>query len=250
MTTASQPNRIDLHQAYLAKQELLLARLGVMKNFTSHPSTVGDESEANWIGMLSEFLPSRYRVSSGQVVDHTGQLSDQIDVIIYDQQYSPLLLAAESGTVFVPAESVYAVFEVKQEIDKTLSDYAGTKIASVRRLERTSVPIRHAGGVFAAQDPKHILGGILTTRSGWADLQGKAAVAYLSTLTGERRIDIGCALASCSFDLPEQEGGEPEYSTQETALIFFVMRLFRRLQDLGTVVAADIDKYATRITEG
>lgn len=248
MMSEPTPNKLDLHQAYLQKQQLLLGSLELTSGFTSHPGTVGDESEANWIKMLSEFLPARYAVSSGQVVDHTGQLSEQIDVIVHDQQYSPLLFKGQTGIIIVPAESVYAVFEVKQEINKTLSDYAGAKIESVRRLERTSVRIRHAGGVYEPQPPKHILGGMLTTRNGWADLEGKAAAKQLRSLTGNRRIDIGCALASCAFDMREDEKLDPEYSTDETALIFFVMRLFRRLQAMGTVVAADIDAYATPIT--
>jgi hypothetical protein len=152
--------------------------------------------------------------------------------------------------MFVPAESVYAVFEVKQEIDKTLRDSSRTKIASVRRLKRASVPIRHAGGTFAAQDPKHILGGILTTRNGWADLQGKAAVTYLTPLPVAAASTSPAPWTAAPFHLPEQEGGDPEYNTEGTVLIFFVVRLFRRLQGMGTVVAADIDKYATPITEG
>ncbi|MEP7191259.1 MAG: DUF6602 domain-containing protein [Actinomycetota bacterium] len=244
MTDDVTPNKLDLHEAYLQKQKHLIGALELTPAFTSHPGTVGEETEANWINMLTEFLPGRYQVSSGQVVDHTGMLSDQIDVMIHDRQYSPLFFQGNNGTIIVPAESVYAVFEVKQEINKTLSDYAGAKIESVRRLKRTSVPIRHAGGVFEPQAPKYILGGMLTTRNGWADLKGDAAVRQLRALTGNRRIDIGCALQSLSFDMPEDREFDPEYSTAETTLIFFVLRLFRRLQAMGTVVAADVDAYA------
>ena len=65
-------------------------------------------------------------------MDCDGRTSDQIDVLIYDPQYSPLLARTSSGDLFVPAEAIYAAFEVKQEMNKSLMDYAAYKIASVR----------------------------------------------------------------------------------------------------------------------
>lgn len=44
--------------------------------------------------------------------------------MIYDRRYSPFLFN-QSGAVFIPAESVYAVFEVKQELSReTVRDEA------------------------------------------------------------------------------------------------------------------------------
>jgi hypothetical protein len=60
---------------------------------------------------LSEILPSRYQVSKGFVVDSDSMRSEQIDVIIHDRVFSPLLWE-DGGYMYVPAESVYAVFEV------------------------------------------------------------------------------------------------------------------------------------------
>ena len=38
---------------------------------------------------------------------------------IYDQQYTPFVFV-EDGVKFIPAESVYAAFEVKQEVTREL----------------------------------------------------------------------------------------------------------------------------------
>jgi hypothetical protein len=50
------------------------------------------------------------------------------------------MIRNQSQTI-VPAEGVYAAFEAKQTINANLVGYAQSKVASVRRLHRTSLPI-------------------------------------------------------------------------------------------------------------
>ena len=102
--------------------------------------------------MLDEYLPKRYSATKATVVDSLGHFSDQIDVVIFDRQYSPFIFNFENQKV-VPAESIYAVFEAKQTIDAKLIRYAQDKAASVRRLHRTSLPIPTASGVVPAKKP-------------------------------------------------------------------------------------------------
>lgn len=236
-----------LRHAFLAKQRHLLAALEIVPELTSHGTTLGDDSEANWVRVLREFLPARYGVAKGQVMDSRGATSDQIDVLVYDAQYTPLLAQTSSGDLFIPAEAIYAVFEVKQEMNKEFMDYAGTKIESVRKLHRTSVPIPHAGGTYSPKPPTAILGGLLTTRNGWADLEGKAAVNAVLSLRDDRTVNIGCALRSLSFNRPDDPTENIEYSEADTTLLFFLFRLFHRLQALGTVAAVDIGAYMNRL---
>ncbi len=133
---------------------------------------------------------------------------------------------------------------MKQEINRKFLEYAGKKIASVRELTRTSVNIAHAGGTYDPKPPIPILGGLLTTRSGWADLEGKAAVNALLELSDARRVDIGCALRGVSFNrIEDTPTSSPEYSEPDVTLMFFLIRLFGRLQKVGTVAAVDIDAY-------
>lgn len=79
------------------------------------------------------------------VVDSEGHFSEQIDIVVYDRQYSPFIFTF-NDQLFIPAESVYAVFEAKQELSADIIRYAQNKATSVRRLKRTSLPIPHAGG--------------------------------------------------------------------------------------------------------
>ena len=110
-----------------------------------HPGTCGAAGELRWARLLESHLPERYRVSSAFIVDASGRRSRQIDIAIYDRFYSPLIFPFDSGFL-VPAKSVYAVIEVKHALTRQHTRNAGLKIASVRRLRRTSAPVPFAGG--------------------------------------------------------------------------------------------------------
>jgi len=226
----------DLAAGFLAKQEHMLTGLGLTPAFTVHPTTKGDASEKRWTEVLAEFLPNRYGVGPIFAIDSTGQQSDQIDLAILDRQYSPLFFET-GGVHFVPAESVYAVFEVRPKLNKANLDYAAAKVASVRDLVRTSVPIIHAGGEYPAQDPaqKPILGGILAMGSEWSDLQGEAAIDAIAA----SGLDLGIAVRTGAFVLRDSLAFAP--AGQQ--LIWFAMRLFQRLSRVGTVLALDLDAY-------
>ncbi len=190
----------DLARAYTAKQTHMLSGLGLMPQFTDHPGTKGDATEAQWVSVLREFLPHRYGIGPIFAIDSTGRQSEQIDIAIFDQQYSPLFFEQEDVR-FVPVESLYAVCEVKPRMNKENLDYAREKVASVRRLERTSREIPHAGGVFPPQDPetKPILGVFLSTDLGWTDVRGDAAQAAI-TATDPTRLDLEIAVRDFAFD--------------------------------------------------
>ena len=70
----------------------------------------------------------------------SSMAGDQIDIIIYNAQYTPTLLDQQDHR-YVTAEAVYCVLEVKPLISKTYLNYAGDKAKSVRALERTSIAI-------------------------------------------------------------------------------------------------------------
>jgi hypothetical protein len=61
----------------------------------------------------------RYQAEKAHVVDSTGAFSEQIDVVVFDRQYSPFIFKFE-GQIIIPAESVYALFEAKQGINAEL----------------------------------------------------------------------------------------------------------------------------------
>ncbi|WEG09478.1 hypothetical protein PU630_02615 [Microbacterium horticulturae] len=229
----------DLAKAYTAKQNHMLTGLGLMPQFTDHPGAKGDATEEQWTVVLREFLPQRYGVGPIFAIDSLGRRSEQIDIGIFDRQYSPLFF--EQGDVrFVPVESVYAVCEVKSRMNKVNLDYARDKVASVRQLHRTSAEIRHAGGTYPPQHPdtKPILGVFLSTDIDWGDIRGAAAVGA-TTETQPAVLDLGIAVRGGAFDRTDGF----TYAPLGQELIWFATRLYRALSRLGTALAIDLDAY-------
>lgn len=214
-----------------------------------HSGTKGVETENGWKRWFEDYLPERYRTFSGFVLDSNGAVSDQLDIIVCDRHYSPFFLKGGSS-VYVPAESVYAAFEIKPTLDRGNIVYAGDKIVSARRLHRTSAPIVHAGGKFEPKTPFTILGGILTYDVGWNPPFGEPFTEAIAGSPKQGRIDLGCTMTQGSFEV-KYEGTNPYIATKpkDNALVFFFMRLLARLQELGTVPAMNVAEYLRAIEE-
>lgn len=230
--------RADLKRLFLALQEELKAKLRTSRQF-EHPGTKGDATEIDWVNMLGTHLPARYQIGKAFVMDSKGRLSEQLDAVIYDRQYCPVLFT-KNGQHYIPAEAVYAVFEVKQFLNRENILYAGKKIASVRRLNRTSAPVPTKSGLIAPIAPFEILGGILSFQSDWNPPFGKAFESALTELEEPECVNLGCALSNGSFEV---EAGETRVSTEETSLITFFLTLLMRLQSRATVPAIDWREY-------
>ena len=211
----------------------------------SHPTIKGDASQSVWIKMLNKYLPKRYEAIGAHVIDSKGALSDQIDVVIFDRQYSPFIFTFE-GQSIIPAESVYAVFEAKQTANAGLVRYARDKVASVRKLHRTSLPIPHAGGTYDPKPLTRILGGVLTLDSDWSPPLGTPLSTAISGDTGDNILDIGCIAAYGVF---YRTGDGFEVKTTDKAVTAFLLELIAQLQELATVPMIDIRAYSKWIDQ-
>nr|MBI4157007.1 hypothetical protein [Candidatus Woesearchaeota archaeon] len=235
-------NKVNLKSVFSTISEPLRTILSVSSKSIPHPVAKGDTSEFQWVKWLKTYLPKRYSVDKGFVIDYEGNISEQQDIIIYDCQYTPYLLNKE-GATYVTAESVYAVIEVKPKMTKNYIDYAGKKIESVRTLKRTSIPIKYAGGEYKSKPLHHIIGGIVTLENSWKNPFGKPLISVLKELKETQRIDIGCALNKGAFIINYAKGISLIKSSKDDALNFFFIKLISKLQDIGTVPAIDFEKY-------
>jgi hypothetical protein len=194
--------------------------------------------------VLKAHLPHRYQADRAFVIDSHGACSEQIDVVIYDRQYSPLLFN-QANQRYIPAESVYAVLEVKQDLSREHVLYAASKAASVRRLHRTSAPIPYADGAYKPRPLPHIVAGILTYQSSWTPACGEPLRQALSELSADQQLSLGCALIHGTFEARYQEGGGVEVSVVEgpNSLVQLFMRLLKQLQALATAPAISYEAY-------
>jgi hypothetical protein len=215
-------------------------RLSIARKSFSHPGTKGNASEHVWLELLQNYLPQRYQAATAHVVDSLGQFSDQIDVVIFDRQYSPFIFKFE-GQVIVPAESVYGIFEAKQVIDAEQVKYAQDKAESVRKLTRTSLPIPHAGGIFPPKPLPYILAGLMTLESGWNPPLGQPLLNSLIS-EPESRLDLGCVAAHGVFGF--DEAGSYSLRPKGKPATAFLLELIALLQNSGTVPMIDVRAYA------
>jgi hypothetical protein len=236
--------RVDLHDVLTKHQETMLAGLNLARSAFGNAEMKGDATEAQWLRVIQGFLPGRYQCTAAKVIDCNGDTSDFIDIVIHDRHYCPLLFEMD-GQKYIPAESVYAAFEVKQELSKSEIEYAAAKAESVRRLHRTSIAFDDAGQRVEPRELFTIIAGILTTQSSWVPPFGQPFHDALVANAGDHaRLDLGCALRDRAFDV-DWTAGSPEVTISESdgALMFFLLRLFARLQALGTVRAIDLAAY-------
>jgi hypothetical protein len=254
--------RIDLIEIFRRVQTQMLSDLSVGGLF-EHASTAGTATEHHWINLFERYLPRRYRAAPAFIIDADGGRSRQIDIAIFDNLYSPPLFPHEAG-LHLPAESVYAVFEVKPTISKQWLRDAAEKAASVRALRRTSAPIIASGALRRAPiRPQPILAGLLATSSVWSpetfgdnvrnaltgpkgigDTQRQRPLSRPNGNSGGvpdslNRIDLGCSLQHGAFEHADQI----RISDPDESLIFFVLRLLDRLRAMGTAPATDLGEY-------
>ena len=219
-------------------------RLETARKTLGHPGTKGDASEKIWIELLNKYLPERYRAEKAHVVDNKGNFSQQIDVVVFDRQYSPFIFNYE-GEIIIPAESVYAAFEAKQSINAEQVKYAQEKVNSVRNLHRTSLPIPHAGGTYDPKPPFRIYGGILTFESDWTPGMGDALNKALNEDKG--CLDMGCIAAHGYFNFDKTSGYQ--FIAGGKPATAFLFKLISQLQYSGTVPMIDILAYSKWLSE-
>lgn len=266
-------NKVNIAELFNGLQNQMVAQLNTNREFILHSVSKGDSLENVWIEWLRKYLPNRYCVDKAIIIDSNGNLSHQIDLVIYDQQYTPFVFT-QNGIHYIPAEGVYAVFEVKPDfnghVDKdNFFEYAGKKIESVRKLKRTSVGIINAGVPQKARALTKIVGGILTSTNSYTHSNNDTIESHLKKLKGLQTIEMGCAVDYGSFYV-NYEGEENvantnfveriqnyysdrkfssiTFSNKENSLVTFFLQLNRYLQQsIGTVAAIDLNAYANSV---
>lgn len=266
-------SKIDLKLLFAGLQSQMISQLNTNRQFITHPGSKGDALENAWIEWLRNYLPNRYSVDKAIVIDHKGNTSHQIDIVIYDNWYTPFIFS-QNGFHYIPAEGVYAVFEVKPDLQgnvdsKTFIEYSGEKIESVRKLIRTTTSMINSGNKTPARPLTKIVGGILASTNTFKRVD--TIENHLKKQTGLKSIDFGCVADYGSFFV-DYEGEEDQdnknfekryheyyatrkfkevkFSKRENSLVTFFMQLTRYLQQaIGTVPAIDLQSYLDKIHE-
>ncbi|RYY87994.1 MAG: hypothetical protein EOO15_10365 [Chitinophagaceae bacterium] len=268
--------KIELKGLFEGLQNQMVAQLNTNRDFIQHSSSKGDSLESTWIEWLRKYLPNRYSIDKAIVIDHEGSLSDQIDLVIYDQQFTPFVFT-QNGIHYIPAEGVYAVFEVKPDLAGSVQvakkksigyiEYASEKVESVRMLKRTSTYIIDRGERKNPRSLTKIIGGILTSTNSIKKRETIKSKLGAGSKIGA--LDM-CCVADYGSIILDYEGVEDlnitgynerildyyekrvlkeiRFSDSAHSLISFFLQLTRYLQQsIGTVAAIDLNAYAKEI---
>jgi hypothetical protein len=123
-----------LRQYYQGITQQLRSEVDFINSLFEHQGVKGEGNEAALRELLKKFIPTRYGVGTGVVIDRHGKPSRQCDIIVYDIFLYPSLLALTSIHLF-PVDLVYATIEVKTTLNAQTAKEALENIASVRRLD-------------------------------------------------------------------------------------------------------------------
>ncbi len=110
----------------------------------------GDEVEDLIREKISLFLPEKYLVKQGHIVNSEGKVSNQLDIIIFDRLSTPKFFESKDNTVFYPIESVLAIGEIKKTLrSKDLLEF-GKKIKYLKEdMNRELIPNSIYGNNFS-----------------------------------------------------------------------------------------------------
>ena len=267
-------SKVDLKQLFNGLQQQMSAQLNTNREFIDHPGSKGDALENAWIDWLRKYLPNRYCVDKAIVIDHEGNTSQQMDIVIYDNWFTPFIFN-QNGFYYIPAEGVYAVFEVKPDIqgnvgEKNHIEYAGEKIESVRKLKREAANFINGGNVCHPRPLTKIVGGILCSTNSFTHENNNTIEKHLKALENLKSIDLGCIADYGSFYVDYNPNEEIKLKGQDAYLEFYSKRQFNKLkfsaadhsfvtffmqltrylqQAIGTIPAINLNAYLKNIGE-
>ena len=112
----------------------LRAEVDLINSLFEHQGVKGEGNEAVLRDLLRRFIPKKYGVGTGVVIDQHGKQSRQCDIVIYDMFHYPSLLAL-GGVHLFPVDIVYATIEIKTTLDTNSANEALENIASVKHLD-------------------------------------------------------------------------------------------------------------------
>lgn len=116
-------------------QEKLNAAIKQIRCSIPHSGEAGMLIEQQFRSQLEEILPEKVGVSHGFVVDSSGGISRQMDIILYDRLNTPRIFASK-GTQIFPVETTYACGEIKTKLDSLSFKDSFEKCLSYKNLSR------------------------------------------------------------------------------------------------------------------
>ena len=137
-------------------QNKLTAAIDQIRLSIPHSAEIGTLIEQQFRSQLEEILPEKIGVSHGFVVDSSGGVSRQMDIILYDRLNTPRIFASDGAQMF-PVEATYACGEIKTSLDSDKLKNSFEKCSSYKNLCRKAYikktsPIKTTNTLFGREN--------------------------------------------------------------------------------------------------
>lgn len=165
------------------RMEGVTSRLRAAQQFVSHPGTRGTLAENLLRESIREFLPQRWAVGTGFIMNEDGDRSNQVDLLIYDQLTTSPIYRDGELAILSPGTAHLAV-EVKSSLDSKEIPTAFNNICSVKRIDPSVMGLIFGyDGVQASKFGEHVAswsqGEGVPSRTGWPDRVYNMAQAFV-----------------------------------------------------------------------
>lgn len=118
-----------------AAQKKLNTMIPAIQDLIPHSVEKGALVEHQFRSHLTEILPEKIGVSHGFVIDSNGEVSKQMDIILYDKLNTPRIFSSDGAQIF-PVEATYACGEIKTTLNSKALKDSFEKCLSYKRLCR------------------------------------------------------------------------------------------------------------------
>lgn len=124
----------DSHQFYDSFAREVISKFQRIRALVAHNPANGDYHENVLRVVLRNFLSRRYSVKTGFVYKSETQVSNQIDIMVIDENFASAYIHQEGDFAIVRPNAVVAIIEVKSTLVSKEFDKSLANIASVKRL--------------------------------------------------------------------------------------------------------------------
>lgn len=208
---------------------------------------------------LRKHLPGKYSIGSGQAISVDGQVSRQLDAVIYAHATCPLWY--NEHTQIFPVESVCAVVEIKSSLDSAVLKECAENIRSIRKLTKLSGERPLASGIVVSSPNPPTFGSVFayTSTTSLETLRDNLNLLN-KTIAPTERISLVCVLdkgilfnIDTSNDdrislLPNNNTVIASVKTDQDALLLFFLLLNSYLNSIE-VIPPDLVAYTAKYIE-
>ncbi|MBQ3297406.1 MAG: hypothetical protein IJG97_01230 [Bacilli bacterium] len=203
--------------------------------------------------VLQKIIPSKYSITNGFIIDSDNNISQEMDVIIYDKNYVPPFFD-ETYTV-VPIEAVIAVIQVKTTLKSDTLNDSIKNLNSIDKLNsKTGGKIISANGTLITEKryikPYKIIIAYQTTYTDSHDFSNIMKDIDMLYIVEKNKIlfikDRNKIESVVCEKLETMEKAQKDYSVRkitESRLAFFALNLLEKMKLINNSIIINYEEY-------